>query len=330
MPANLTPEYRRAEEAFRRARTPEEKIAALELMLATIPKHKGTDHLQADLKRRLARLRAGEASGKGKTRQKDLFHIPRGSAAGQVDLLGPPNTGKSALVAAVSNAPVQVADYPFSTTVPVPGIMYHEDVPIQLVDMPPITAGHVAPGQVGAYRQCDLILVVVNLAASDVLDQWELCRQFLREHRFCPAPDDETPEDVYAHLRRPVMLTCTHLDLVAPEDVTVFREMCGADCAVLSVSIHQPESLKHFARRVFEALQIVRVYSKLPGKDPDRDEPFTLPRGATVYDLAHKIHRELAEKLRYARAWGVGKYPGQQVPRDYPLEDKDVIELHFA
>ncbi|MHC4150138.1 MAG: GTPase, partial [Planctomycetota bacterium] len=158
MPANLTPEYFKAERWYREATTPDEKILALERMLAVMPKHKGTDHLKADLRRKLSKLKEASAQ-KGKTKQVDVFHVPK-SGAGQIVLLGTPNCGKSSIVAALTNAKVNVTDFPFATSAPVPGMVKFEDVPIQFVDMPPITAEYIAPGQVGTYRNCDLIAVV--------------------------------------------------------------------------------------------------------------------------------------------------------------------------
>lgn len=329
MPANLTPEYRRAEELFRQAGSTAEKIAALELMLQTIPKHKGTDHMQADIKRRLAKLRdtPDEKSG---ARQKDIFYIPRGASAGQVVLLGTPNSGKSALVAHLTNAHVQVADYPFATTSPVPGILQYEDVQIQLVDMPPITADHTAPGQVGAYRQCDLILVVMDLAAADVTEEWTICLDYLRQRNFIRTGGDDENDEMFRHLRRPCMGVCTKSDLASQGDFEVLQEMCGGEMELVAVSTRDQDSLDRLAQRIFQRLRIVRIYSKLPGKKPDMQQPFTLTMGSTVHELAHKVHRDLAEKLRYARIWADDKYPGQQVPRDYVLRDKDIIELHFS
>ena len=329
MPANLTPEYKKAEELFRQATSAAEKVTALELMLQTIPKHKGTDHMQADIKRRIAKLRA-EPTGKGSARKKDIFHVPKGTAGGQVVLLGMPNSGKSSIVAHLTNAHVHVADYPFSTTVPVPGIMHYEDVPIQLIDMPPITDEHVLPGQVGAYRQCDLILVVLDLSAPDVMEQWQTCLDFLRQRTLIKPDDADADDKLYKHLIRHCLTVCTKSDLAQPGDFEVMREMCESRMPVVSVSVNDPDSLACLTQRIFREIRIVRVYAKQPGKKPDMNEPFTLSIGSTVFDLAHKIHRELAEKFRFARIWGRDKYPGQQVPHDYQLQDKDIIELHFS
>ena len=99
---------------------------------------------------------------------------------------------------------------------------------------------------------------------------------------------------------------------------------------MIDVSVIDDESLNRLAEKIFHILKIVRVYTKLPGKKPDMNQPFTLPQGSNVNDLAFNVHRELADKLRYARIWGQNKYPGQQVPREHILLDKDIIELHFA
>src|SRR6266498_5806700 len=56
VPANLSPEYKAAEAAFRKSRDPRERLEGLREMLRTIPKHKGTDHLQGDIKRRIKEL----------------------------------------------------------------------------------------------------------------------------------------------------------------------------------------------------------------------------------------------------------------------------------
>ena len=98
MPANLTPEYFKAERWFRTATTNEEKILAVERMLAVMPKHKGTDHLKADLRRKLSKLKESPAK-KGKGKHADIFYVQR-SGVGQIVLLGTPNCGKSSIVGA--------------------------------------------------------------------------------------------------------------------------------------------------------------------------------------------------------------------------------------
>lgn len=329
MPANLTPEYKKAEELYRQATTADEKVAALELMLAKIPKHKGTDHMQADLKRRLAKLRESP-QGKAGARQGEVYHIARGASAGQVVLIGTPNSGKSALVGALTNAHVQVADFPFATHGPIPGILRYEDIQIQLVDMPPIMREHVETGQVNAYRHCDLILMVVDLSAADVTDQIDICVGFLRERTLMVPRAEARGDAFYEQLARPVLCAASKMDLAGSGDLEALGDMTEGALDLVGYSVHDPGSLAALSRRIFERLHVVRVYSKVPGKEAELASPFTLPVGSTVLDLAAKIHRELAGKLRFARAWGEQKHDAQQVPRDYALRDKDIIELHFG
>ena len=164
MPANLTPDYHRAEERFRHARTVEEKIDALEEMLRVVPKHKGTDGLQGDLKARLAKLKKQPASKAGKATHSHL--IPR-EGAGQVALVGPPNTGKSSLVAALTKAKPEIAPYPFTTREPHAGMMDWEDVRVQLIDTPPITADYLESYLSSTVQVADAALLMVDLGDDD-------------------------------------------------------------------------------------------------------------------------------------------------------------------
>ena len=103
MPANLTPQYLKAEERYKQAKTDPEKLLALEEMLATIPKHKGTEKLQGDIKQRISRLKKESLKKKGSHHwESDFFAVKEG--AGQIVILGPPNTGKSQLLASLTSA----------------------------------------------------------------------------------------------------------------------------------------------------------------------------------------------------------------------------------
>jgi ribosome-interacting GTPase 1 len=313
MPANLTPDYFKAEQWYRTATTTEEKILALEQMLAVMPKHKGTDKLKADLRQKLSALRAGEEKRK-KSGGFDIFHVPKGGA-GQVVLLGLPNCGKSALLEVLTNAKVHVADFPFTTSAPVPGIMKYEDVPIELVDMPPITAEIVMPGQVGTYRNCDIIAIVIDLS-MDIDEQWKVCLDFLETRNLLPG--------------KKTVCICTKSDMAAEGAIDQVGQLCEGRFEVIAVSVLSGEGMGELPKVLFEKLGIIRVYAKPPGKKPDMTEPFTIPAGSTVHDLAVKIHRELAEKLKTARIWGTGVYEGQSVQRHHVLQDKDIVELHFG
>jgi ribosome-interacting GTPase 1 len=320
MPANLTPDYLKAERWFREATTTEEKILALEEMLRVIPKHKGTDHLRADLRRKLSALKES-AEKKSKGAGFDIFHVQR-SGCGQIALLGTPNSGKSSIVAALTNAKVHPADFPFATTAPVPGMVNFEDVHFQLIDMPPITADYSAPGQVGTYRNCDLIAIVIDLSA-DVAEQIRICMDYLQSKNLLA-------DEHSAHRGKKIICICTKSDIAEAGAMEKLKAACTYPLEFIGISTQTAEGLGTLNAALFKALNIIRIYAKPPGKKPDMTEPFTLPAGSTVQDLAQHIHRELAEKLKNARIWGTGVYEGQNVQRTHVLNDKDIVELHFA
>jgi len=328
MPANLTPEYLKAERWYREATSSEEKILALEQMLRTIPKHKGTDHMRADLRRKLSRLKDTATQKKSSARHVDIFYVPK-SGSGQIALIGTPNCGKSAIVAALSNAKVNVGDFPFATTAPVPGMVKFQDVQFQLLDMPPITDEYSAPGQVGSYRNCDLIAIVIDLSA-DINDQMHTCLDFLQTRRLLIDQAGGQSDQQNPALAKKAFVIGTKSDNAPPDAISRLNELCRGRFELVNVCATTGETLDVLASKMFELLDIVRIYAKPPGKPADMNEPFTLPRGSTVMDLAENIHRELATKLKYARAWGKGVHAGQNVHRSHVLNDKDIIELHFS
>lgn len=324
MPANLTPAYEKAERVYREAATDEDRLAALREMLRAIPKHKGTEKMQADLKRRISQLRKSEGK-KGAARTQDPFHVPK-SGAGQVVLIGPPNVGKSMLVAATTKAHVKVAEYPFSTALPVPGMAHFEDAQIQLIDTPPITADHVPAGLMGTIRSADVIGIIVD-AAGEALEQAEMILDLLDARGMVLRSVPINQLDPADRLQYCAMLIANKADAAPPENVAVLRELYSQRLEVRPVSAAAGAGLDELIRRLWELLAAVRVYTKKPGKSADHDKPFTLPVGATIEDLAREIHRDLPEKMKFARIWGEGRFDGQQVHRTEILRDKDVVEV---
>ena len=326
MPANLTADFLKARKRFRQAKDPEEKLAALEEMLATIPKHKGTDKMQADIKRRIARLKESQSQGKrgGKTMGHD--HIPP-EGAGQVALVGPPNTGKSSLLTGLTNARPEVAEYPFSTQVPAPGMMAFEDISIQLVDLPPITPEYTEPWVYNLIRGCDLGLVVVDASDGELIfDELDELLGLLEEKslRLVVDRNPETEERI-VEIRTQIVLN--KMDLASADGVDGL-------IARLPFPVHETSAatgagVDELRKAVFEALHVVRIYTKLPGQKPDMTEPYTLPCGSTALDAVQTVHREFVERLKYVRIWGSGRFDGQQVPADHLLEDGDIIEIHL-
>lgn len=326
MPANLTQQYYAAEEAYKKASTPEEKLAALEEMLATIPKHKGTEKLQAELKKRLSKMRKDDGQSKGGgSRQEDPFLIDS-QGAGQVFLLGWPNAGKSALVGTLTNARVQVAEYPFSTALPVPGMMHYKDVGIQLVDAPPFVPEGIQGNFSTALRNSDMLLLVLDLSDPDCVDHLDSMLEYLREKRILR---DEVPQGVRALTMEKLLVLGNKVDVVDGDEIIQLIQELIPDCpTILPVSANTGENLEEFKYLVFQRLNVIRVYTKKPGKQPDMGRPFILPHGSTVYQLAESIHKDIADNLRTAKVWGSSKFDGQAVNHDYVLSDRDIVELN--
>ncbi len=323
MPANLTPQYYEAEEAFKKAVTVEEKIAALEEMLAVIPKHKGTEKMQADLKKRLSKFRL-EGQKKAKTSRADPFSIER-QGAGQVALLGFPNSGKSSLLAVMTRANPKVADYPFTTTVPQTGMMPYQDIFIQLVDTPPVTEEIVPAGLSGVLRNADILLVLVDAANDDCLEQLVFCLNYLNEKKIVR---EDTAPGVRGVSPGRVLVLAARADLPHSFDnMQIMKELGPQEIELFPVSNVTGLGLENLRERIFQMLGVIRVYTKLPGKEPDLKRPFILKRGSTISDLAEVIHRDLPRLMKNARVWGSVRYDGQSVMRDYVLQDRDIVEI---
>jgi ribosome-interacting GTPase 1 len=338
MPANLSPEYKAAADALRRARDPEQRLEHLREMLRVIPKHKGTDHLQGDLKRRIKELDE-ELAGprKGGARSGPAL-VVRPEGAAQVALLGPPNSGKSALHAKLTGSGARVAPYPFTTQYPEPGMMPVGDVSLQLVDLPPLSPQHAVTWLGSTLQSADAAMLVVDISDPEAVQQVEDALAVLGERRVrlsrawpgdgaaSPPPADD--DDPFG-LLLPVLLVANKADLDPDSraDVAALEELLGIDYPALTVSAETGAGLDRLGPWIFDRLGIVRVYTKTPGKPADRTRPFALRRGQTVADVARLVHRDLAESIKYARLWN-GSHDGQHVGRDHAVLDGDVIELH--
>ncbi|HET9594249.1 MAG TPA: GTPase [Anaeromyxobacteraceae bacterium] len=329
MPANLTPQYKAAEDRLHRAVTHEEKEDALREMIALLPKHKGTEKLQADLRKKLSKLEEEAAHVRRSGHRTEAGRVER-EGAGQWVLLGPPNAGKSSLVAALTHARPEVAEYPFTTREPVPGMMDHEDVQVQLVDTPAVAAGHVPPWLPSLAHGADGLLLVVDPAADDVEASASALADLLERARVRPALRPPAPGESPLVAARPVLLVLNKSDLDGDGTFAALaREAFPGDLPSFTVSALRGDGLAALPPRLYGELHRIRVHTKEPGHAPDQDRPFVLPEGATVEDLAERVHHDLAAHLRFARLWGPhARFDGQQVDRRHVLGEGDVVELH--
>ena len=329
MPANLTPQYKEAEERFRRAASHEEKLEALREMIALLPKHKGTEKMLANLRQRVAKLEEeGEREARG-GHHVDVGHVRR-EGAGQWVLLGPPNAGKSSLLAALTHAHPEIGDYPFTTHAAQPGMMAFEDVQVQLVDTPAVAAGHTEPWLANLVHGADGVLLVLDVAADDLDEAVRALRELLDRARVWPRARPLPPDASPMLLRRPVIVLGNKSDLDGDGTFAALaRESIGADLSFLPVSATRGDGLEALRTALFRELGRIRVYTKEPGQKADMGKPFVLPEGATVHDLALLVHKDVAERLHHARIWGrTARFEGQQVDRHHVLADRDVVELH--
>ena len=319
MPANLPPQYFEAEKAYRSAKTAIEKIAALEEMLGIMPKHKGTDHLRAELRRRIAKL--SQASEKKSATQRASMVIEKEGAA-QVLLVGLPNAGKSHLVSSLTNASPTVAEYPFTTYSATPGMMEFENIQIQLVDTPPLVPQSIEPWLRQALRLADALLVVVDLSDAP-LAQIEAITTQLENMRL------EIGRDTGLNQKKALIIG-NKIDLPnANGNYLALKDKYSEQLPVIAISAKEGAGLEELKHHIYQMLDIIRVYTKAPGKKPDFSEPIVLKRGSTLEDAAADVHKDFLHKLKYARVWGSGKHEGMMVKRDHILQDGDIIELHM-
>ena len=330
MAANLTPQYLAAEARYRAATTPEDKLAALEEMWRELPKHKSSEKIQAELKKKLSAARkAVQQGGKKGPSRVDPFFIPK-TGAGQIALIGTPNVGKSSIVGCLTNAPVKIADHPFATPLPLPGSVPFEDVQIQLIDTPPVTADHVPPGFPGLWRSADALIVVADVSSDTVLEDSETCLNHLAERRIeLTDGPRRRPDEPEAMLKVPGFVLANKIDVPGGRDnLEMLREFCGHRVRLEPVSTRDAAGVAHLPELFFRLIRVVRIYAKPPGRKPDLDEPFVLSAGSDVHELARKVYRGHQHHVKSARIWGHGVADGQNVHLDHVLHDKDIIEIH--
>ena len=331
MPANLTPQYYKLEREFKAESDPYEKLRLAKELLAIMPKHKGTDKLQAEMKAKISKITAQIESGGSKhgSRGADPHtHIDKEGAA-QIIMIGPPNSGKSSLLDALTNCEPHIGDYPYTTQEPMAGMTLFEAVHLQLIDTPPISDEHLERYVPNLTRQADLVALVLDVSSPDLQHDWDMVTARLEERRIVLVP--KTPETVedprYAHMQTIVV---GHKCLDEGSDAGLeWLSTAHPEFTVVPTSVLDDESLERFKAAIFDMLDAIRVFTKRVGHDVDYSDPIVLPVGSTVEDAAMALHKDFAHKLQFAKIWGEGKFEGQRVKNSYVLVDGDIVEFHI-
>jgi hypothetical protein len=325
MPANLPPQYFEAEKRFREAKSSEEKIEALEIMLAIMPKHKGTDHLQADLRRRISKL--NEESERMLATSRASFYI-RKEGAGQVALVGLANVGKSQLLEMLTDATPEVGDYPFTTKSPTVGMMKFENIQIQVVDTPAVNGREARTWVNNIARNADLLALVVDLSNKPV-EQVKATLQALEGMGIIP-DTDVVDESTIGRCQKKIVIVGNKRDMEnTSASAEQLRSRYGSRFPIAISSAIDSDSLAELEKMLFKGLDIIRIHTKTPGKKPDLNDPMIMKAGSTAREAAEAVHKEFKAKLKYAVVWGSGKFDGQRVSQEHILQDNDIVELHI-
>jgi ribosome-interacting GTPase 1 len=329
MAANLTPQYLEAEAEYKKAQTAEERLACLRKMFALLPKHKASEKLQAELKTKISDMREEAEKERHKSKKGGVsYKIPR-QGAGQYVLVGAPNAGKSRLLTRLTRAAPEVAPYPFTTREPSAGMMDWEDVRVQLIDLPPITADVMEGFVSSMVRSADAALLLVDLADDDGPFAAQAVLEKLAETKtvLVREPPPEITDYSVEYVRTLLVANKSDAD-GASDRLDVVREMFDPVFPIHVIAAEHGDGLEELRAEIYKFLNVIRVYTKHPGKPPDTSSPFTCPAGSTLVEFAGLVHRDFAENLKSARIWGTGVFDGQTVKRDHVLHDKDIVELH--
>jgi len=282
-------------------------------MLAIMPKHKGTDHLRAELRGRIAKL--NQLLEKKSATQRASMVIDKEGAA-QIAVIGLPNAGKSQIVSSITNASPTVAEYPFTTRSATPGMMEFENIQIQLIDTPPLVAQSIEWWLPPILRRADALLIVVDLSDAPLAQVEAIITQL---------------ENMRVQLKeRKTLIIGNKIDLQNTSDNYIaLNDKYKEQLPVVAVSAKERIGLDELKHKVYQMLDIIRVYTKAPGQKPDFSDPIILKKGSRLEDAATSVHKDFRAKLKYARLLGSGKHDGIMARRDHILQDGDVIELHL-
>jgi uncharacterized protein len=329
MAANLTPQYLEAEAEYKKAQSAEERLECLRKMYALLPKHKASEKMQAELKTKISEAREEIEHEKKHPKKAGVsYKVPK-QGAGQYVIVGAPNAGKSRLLTRLTRAAPEVAPYPFTTREPHAGMMDWEDVRVQLIDLPPITADFMEGYVSSMVRTADRALLMVDLADDDSPFATEAVIEKLSQTKTHLVGQAHAEIGDPSYHFTPTLLVANKIDDEGAADrLEIVKELFAAKFPLHIIAAESGAGLEELRTAIYRFLRVNRVYTKKPGKPADMESPFTCPEGSTLVELAAIVHRDFAENLKSARIWGTGVFDGQSVPRDHVLHDKDIVELH--
>ncbi len=330
MPANLTPQYLNAEKRYKEAKTIPEKVILLEEMLAVIPKHKGTEKLQRDIKTKLSKFKKQTFKKDSAAKRGPTYFVQK-EGAGQVVLIGHPNTGKSQLLANLTNANPVVAPYVYTTRTTQQGMMPFKNINIQLVDTPPVYDNFMDTWMPAIIRYADIVLLISDLSSPDPMNQIQDIMDILNKNNICLCGKLSDIINDEGKLTKKTIIVCNKDESTETgKNYKIIEELYNKEFSLINVSASENKNLDILKEEIYRNLNILRIFSKMPGKKTDFNDPFVFRKGTTLIEVAKSIHKDFENNFKFARIWGGGKYDGQKVQKDYIINDEDIIEFHIS
>lgn len=304
MPANLPPQFFKLQEKLKKTKNVEEKIEILKEMLAICPKHKGTERVQEEIKSKISKLRKTLPK---KIKREQIYFVEK-EGGGQVILIGPPNSGKTSLLNLICKTNFEVGDYPFTTKLPTPGMFLYQNVLIQLVDTPPLTKDFHPGWMKSLVRQADLILILLDLEKDpkenlkeilDIFEEWEIEKEKM------------------------LIVGNKFESDISKRSFEILKENFN----IFPISVKEKVNIEKLKEKIFQSLNIIRVYSKEPKKEVDFEKPWILKKGTKLIEWVEEINKEMVKKFQGAKLYKKDLKSFQLVGKDYILEDGDIIEI---
>ena len=209
-------------------------------------------------------------------------------------------------------------------------MMHWEDVDVQLIDMPPTTDSKLDPDLINLVRVADAVGLCFDGSSDASPEETAIVIEQLAARKTVLAGQAGVDQSDFARMHIKTLLIVTRGTAAdIPSRLSRLWERLQMRLPIQCVELDDHSHVEALRQSLFEMLELVRVYTKRPGQPGELCDPFTIPQQGTVEDLAVRVHRSQAEKLKYARVWSVGSEAGRRVGKDHCLQDRDLVELHW-